>query len=306
MKQIVTIFCSISLVTLLGANLMAQEHRRIDFTEVPTANLEEDQLPVIEKPIPAQLYPEFGLYLRHFTPLNQLADAGYRNGIGMEMNVMSRPITTNRLIDLQYGLNVSFDFGGSVSFPITLGYPYRVEDASLRLANNQVGAHGVVRLITSHRFPVQLYAEGQVGSRIFYSSEGIVINGHNDEDEFCPEPETVNGDMVLSYGGAAGLRFRFAPQTYLDLRVGYLTGTGTDFIDLDNALLAEQNQVSYRLAESSRSEGWTASVGLSFPLGDDTNCAPSRQEVQRNSADAADFWWIAPAIFGGAAGAGCN
>jgi hypothetical protein len=260
------IFCGSTMLT-------AQEHRKVAWSPdpVPTAQpIEPDE---VDQP---STFPELGMFLRYHRPLDQLAQNAYRPNVGLGLDIMSQPKAVSPFAYLQWGGLLTYDFAGSERFPLTLGFPFRGEEADLKLSNQNAGLHAVMRLITPTHFPLQLYVQGMVGSRLFSSQESIIIDGHDDEDDDCPEAVTLHRNFTLSYGAASGLRVRLAPQTYLEMRVSYLTGTRAGFLDLDQAYLAERNVVEYTLAESPRTTNWSASLGLTVPMDGSSSCTPSR------------------------------
>jgi hypothetical protein len=245
-----------------------------------TSSLVMAQLPNEQASIPQPRYAEMGFFARYLHPTDALWANGYRPGGGFSMEVMSRPLRTDRVINLQFGGNANFDFAGSQSFEIPVTYPYPT-DAELELNNSQLGLHGVARLITTDRFPIQGYLQGMVGSRWFISQETLTLDVDHDDDFYddCPEPETetLHSQLVLSYGGAAGMRVRLSPGFWLDLRGSYLKGSQASFVDLGTASLAEAGVVTYDLASSPRTDQWAISAGITFEL--NGTCTPSRSRV---------------------------
>lgn len=295
MKQLSAFLLMVCLTLWLGPRALAQEHRPVEIppdpspAEIPSS----DEEGFAER----EATMEIGYLLRYNRPYDLLSEQNYRSGFGfgVEMLTVSRPLAN--FLGIQWGAQFSYDRGGEESFPLTMGYPYRGQSVDLELSNENVGLHGVLRLITPDRFPIQIYVQGLVGSRLFYSQETLVINDHADDD-YCPEPVNVNRSFTLSYGAGGGLRLALGPYSHLDLRATYLTGSNARFIDLDQAYVVEQNLVDYPMAEAARTDGFTFSVGVSMPLDSDDGCTPSRDALSAASA----LWWGG----GGGGGSFCD
>ncbi len=240
-------------------------------------------------------HPEMSFFMRYLQPTGALAENGYRPGVGVSFEIMSRPLRDDRPISLQFGGNFSYDHGGRESFDVRVDYPYP-SDAALSLSNAQVGAHGVARLITSVHQPLQAYVQGLVGTRWFVSQERLDVDDLDEldhDDEYCPEPETVASRATLSYGLGAGFRMRLGEGAWLDMRGTYLMGTGPRYVNLASARPVEENIVVYDLASAPRNDQWSLSVGITFQLK-----AEDGADEEKATSDGSS--WVIPAmIFSG-------
>lgn len=218
-------------------------------------------------------YAEIGVYARYFQAYGSLLANGYQPGMGVNMEIFSRNLFADMPINVQFGGNMSYDFAGSESFDIMVDEPY-TSAADLTIGNHQVGLHGAIRLITPDRFPLQAYVQGLIGTRFLFSQESLELTDYHPEDESCPEIETFYParQAALSYGVEGGFRIRLNPNTWLDFRGSYLTGTGASFVDLATAQAAEANIITYDMTSAPRSENWGVGVGLTFHLREMASC----------------------------------
>lgn len=287
----------ITLLFLVPGLAAGQEHRKVELPPEP--------VPAAESPVDFDETEEEAMELNYYglynLPLNQLSDAGYRNGLGYGIELMSSPRRMESFVSLQFGGQFTWVGGGRESLPLAMGYPYRDLRADMQYSNRQIGLHGVVRLITPDRFPVQFYVQGMVGGRMFSSMEAVVVQTHDDEDDFCPEPVNLGRDYTLSYGAASGLRFRYGPYSSVDFRVSYFTGGNAQFVDLDGIYTKEQNVFEYSWQEAIRSEGLMFSLGITTSLSADA-CTPSRDAMAAGTS-AAIFSGVGSS---GISAGGCN
>jgi len=205
-----------------------------------------------------------------------LEQAGYRNGLGMGIEVLSRPVNPLSRISLRFGAKFDFSANGRERFDTQVEIPV-VSGAEYSIANRQTSFHGVAQISTSERLPVQLYGMGMLGTRVFGSQELWEIY-ELDHSEECPEPDNILRSWTLSYGGAAGMRIRLSDAVLIDMRATYLDGTGARFVDLESVGFGEAGDISYGINRAARSTSMVYSLGVSFVM-DDVCCTPSRSTV---------------------------
>jgi hypothetical protein len=94
----------------------------------------------------------------------------------------------------------------------------------LRVRNNIVLLHGILRLAPDVNGPVRPYFDGMIGTKILYTSTKLEnLDNPNADDQ----RDTQDGNGAFSYGGAVGLQIFFneGSGAALDVRVAYLPGT---------------------------------------------------------------------------------
>ena len=206
----------------------------------------------------AQQAATYGIAVQYARPVEQFRDNGYRDGFGMSMNLLSRPRFTNPVVGIQYGAQFDIEGSGMSADPLIMPSPETGELAEMEVKNTQMGLHGIARVVTTDRLPVQLYADGMIGSRLFMGQESFE---HLDNSYECPEINTLQSDFVFSYGGSLGALIRLGAFGSLDLRTTYLSSAGSaEFIDLQSVAQTEAGIYGYRLERAPASQ-------LRFQLG---------------------------------------
>ncbi|RMG70135.1 MAG: hypothetical protein D6722_09100 [Bacteroidetes bacterium] len=216
----------------------------------------------------------YGLYHQ---PQETMAASGYRPGAGFGLDFMQAPRGAGALMQWQLGTSFTYVSGGEEAFAVPVLHPL-VETGDLAVENHVFGAHGKARVMTSERWPWQLYGEALVGTRIFTSNE--VLRLDLDHDDYCPEPEKITSRVTLSYGAAAGFRWRLGEITSVDLRATWLTGNQAPFVDLESAHLVEEGVIGYDVTSTPRIESLSFQVGLSFLMVDGPDCQPARSSLE--------------------------
>jgi hypothetical protein len=211
----------------------------------------------------AQQTSTMGFGVQYARPTGQLQNKGYRDEFGVSMNLLSRPRFTHPVIGLQYGAQFDLACSEMNRDPLLMPSPDTGELSEMSVENMQAGLHGVARVLTTDRLPVQLYADGMLGSRLFLGQESFA---HVDETYDCPEVNTLQKDLVLSYGGSLGALVRLGPFGSLDLRATYLSSGGpAEFIDLTSVSQTEAGSYGYRLQRAPASQ-LRFQLGINMPL----------------------------------------
>lgn len=234
------------------------------------------QLPFVEQ----RHDPEISMTLRYSRPGPLLRDANYRQGVGFEMQMLGAPQRLGLPLFLQAGASFSYDAGGSEKLPVTYTFPEPVS-GDLLISNFQVGGHAVAQLSTSPALPVQLYAQGLLGGRMFVTHETFTPEGiSHDTDDDCPEPVALARSFTLSYGAGGGMRIRLSEYARLDLRAQYLHGGYARFVDLETVRPSTEdaNRILHQTGSAVRSNGWFFGIGLTLPMsgGCGSSCGSER------------------------------
>lgn len=202
-----------------------------------------------------------GIFMAITSPDEALDRTNYRNGFGFGLDYLSPRISNRGPLGLQLGVRADFVWAGrerNEIWPINEVAPF-----DLIVRNQQIGIYGVSRISTSDRLPVQLYAEGQLGTRIFGVVEEISFDDWDTDDNESFWEETT---WTLSYGVGVGTLIRVGPNVQINLRYLRLFGTQADHVDLDS-VESDGEQVSYFIDRSGTSQHHI-SVGVHFNLFD--------------------------------------
>ncbi|GAB4411153.1 MAG: hypothetical protein OHK0039_16060 [Bacteroidia bacterium] len=234
--------------------------------------------------------PEMGMSFLYTRPLDVLADAGYRPGAGFAMELLSPRLHRQHPVNLQLGVSTDFSIAGNETFD--LEHPDYTDPVELGISNHVFGMHGISRLITTDRLPVQLYGDFLLGGRMFYSSE--YLDTEPDNDDNCVETTNIARRATLSYGAAGGLRWRLGPNASIDLRATYLTGNEAPFVDMATTRVAEPGIVTYDMARATRSNVLQFQAGISIRLVDTGNCQPCRSRMSCSGYPAYEETYPAP------------
>lgn len=206
---------------------------------------------------------ELGFHLQYNRQLDGLQSAGLRDGWGFSTELLSSPLK-NEGKPWQVQLGGRFD----VSFTGTASTGLVFEDSwgdiyDIQVSNTNAGGYGLLRVSSLPTRHFQLYMDGLVGARFFYSSEGI----DHDEDDECPEYETtfLTTKLTPSWGGSLGMLVFFSPEFALDLKASYLQGLGVSFVDLESIQPNDGNTFDYNI-RTARSSQLMFQVGLNILL----------------------------------------
>ena len=215
--------------------------------------------------------PSMGVAIQYNRPIEELRTDGFKDGIGFNFSLLSNSLSSDHgIASLQFGGQFDYVFNGKQSEEIIVTVPETGELGNLYVNNQQVGAHGITRIITTDRFPVQLYVDGMAGVILFTSTESY---GHTEE---CPDESlNLSRDFVFSYGASVGSMIRLSDEAKLDLRATYRTGSPARFIDLRTVTQTEQETYSFNYGTAPATQ-LSFQLGLSFVL--DGNCGGSADD----------------------------
>lgn len=182
------------------------------------------------------------------------------------------------LLHLDYGLGRTlFRVGGEFAWAqygqttrtVALGALVpEVPDASLDVHtdNALLTLHARVRAQT-RRGRWKPYADGLVGFTSLYTRSEVTANEACDQGS-CETPSdgfTHERDLVLSYGGGAGVMFRILPRPdapSVDVSLRYMRGGTADYL-VEGALRVEGSQVTRDISRS-RTDLVAFYIGVSF------------------------------------------
>lgn len=211
----------------------------------------------------AQQAGTMGFGIQYARPVGQLQNKGYTDGFGVNMNLLSRARYTNSLIGIQYGAQFDLESSEMQGDALIMPSPDTGELSEMSVDNMQMGLHGIARILTTDRLPVQLYVDGMLGSRLIMGQESFE---HIEDTYECPEVNTLQKDLVLSYGGSVGALVRLGPMGFLDLRATYLSSGGSaEFIDLNSVGQTEAGIYGYQLRRAPVSQ-MRFQLGYTVPL----------------------------------------
>lgn len=203
-----------------------------------------------------------GTAIQYTRPTAQLADKGFKEGFGISMNILSRARFNNPVVGLQFGAQMDFECSGMSQDALLMPSPTTGELAEMNIENTQIGLHGIARVVTTDQFPVQVYADGMIGSRMFMAQESF----EHIDDYDCPEVNTLNTNLVLSYGGSLGALVRVGRVITLDMRATYLTSSGpATFADLESVQQTEAGFYDFQYKRAPASQ-LRFQLGVNMPL----------------------------------------
>lgn len=225
----------------------------------------------------ASAQAELGMNIQFNQQLGDLKQAGLRQGWGFGLEGLSQPFE-NKLgnLNVQFGGRFDASFTGrertgTFFYSGNGNYPIQVR-------NTNMGIYGVARFITQPSSMLQLYADGLMGVRWFFSSENI---DHNGDD--CPAygTEFLASRFTPSVGGSVGMMVFFTPEWGLDFRATYLQGNRVSFVDLES-IQTETISYNYNLRRATTSQ-------LMIQLGINMLLLPDKD---RESGDSCDGFFI--------------
>lgn len=193
-------------------------------------------------------------------PGADLRQADYARGGGMQMKVLSKRLNpSNTLLNYRFGMATDVIMHGvrepRIDISSENAYTASVE-------NCQFGVFATARLETTPLFPVQLYADGLVGTRGFVGS----WSRHFGADDNCVETSSGhNSSWHLSYGLTVGSQIKLGRHSRLDIGATYMTVFGTpEFIDLNTVELSVKD-LSYEM-RSAAAQQWNLHIGINFDV----------------------------------------
>ncbi|MEL6676812.1 MAG: hypothetical protein AAFR61_31680, partial [Bacteroidota bacterium] len=179
----------------------------------------------------------FSTYLTYDQPGTSLLDNGFQRGGGLGMKWFARAAQPENMLNFRLGVTADFLYNGGYSNSYEL--PLSGETVAIDFGNFQLGTYGTLRLATSELFPVQLYVDAMLGSRLFLSHWGEHLITEYDE---C---ETLASDAIgswhLSYGMDFGAMIRLKEGVRLEMGATFLRHQGVArFHDLESVVYSEE------------------------------------------------------------------
>lgn len=218
--------------------------------------------------MPATAQHYFGLYLNGSTPLNELKDSAYRNGIGFSMEYLSPTLIKAGNFEARVGAGIDF---------LHFGRSKKVEDLVFNTPNNDKG----YSRLENYSFDIQIapkfiYNAGKIspyidlftGIRGFYSTQTNTFNKQVQGYEKSSS-NTLLQNAVVHSGGSVGLIYNLTSSVAFDLRFSYSTGAGIKFTDLGSARKdpAYESNILYRNTNTVKnSDLFIFRIGVLFKL----------------------------------------
>lgn len=181
-----------------------------------------------------------GIHLQYDRPISELKSEGYRNGIGLNLDVMYGEFEMRIPAVFQLGLQGEINFHGSESVDIQLATG---ESADITIRNLHGGIFGAFRILSPYA-PVRVYADGLIGTRVFFSQDVFRVEGADE-----PDIEGVANAFAFSYGGALGFLIKINEEVSIDGRVKYTKGSWIRYVDLETVEL-QNDEVIYDFQRS--------------------------------------------------------
>ncbi len=169
-----------------------------------------------------------GFQLQYAQALGELKEESYRNGGGLNLDILYGEFGTSLPIVFQTGIQADFNFHGQESESVTLNTG---ETAEISIRNQNAGIFGTIRALSPYS-PVRVYLDGLIGTRFFFSQDVFMLEGAEDSDI-----EGITNTWAFSYGGAIGLLVQINDELSIDARLKYTQGSWAEYVDLETVEL---------------------------------------------------------------------
>jgi hypothetical protein len=200
-------------------------------------------------------------------PVGALDQAGFRGGLGWEIDVLSKEALPRFPLNFQYGAHFDLLNHGNETFPINLS------NHELQFTNSSIGTHLTGRVITRSA-ALRFYAEAYLGARLFYTQSKMVDRG-NWDDDIDDDIDWFGGNLGGYYGWGFGGQFHVSDRYFIDFRASNYIGSGIGFVDL-GSLNYQDGFNSYAVTQSPSHHLLNFQVGVHYRIGEDP-----REEAKR-------------------------
>ncbi len=201
--------------------------------------------------------PSASIYFTTAFPTGEFRDNNSKTGFGASSEFFI--FSPSEKVPYGVGINLSF-----ISYGMYFGVdPYTDElGLSYNKANNFASIHLLFQ-IAPHKGSVRPYIETLIGGSYIFSHTDFIV------DYAYPPSSLWLDDWAWSYGAGFGLKllsvgdaFFNHGSVYIDLKVRYLLGTTTEYLDPSSVILY-YDTLEYSTYES-KTDVITASIGFYF------------------------------------------
>lgn len=181
-----------------------------------------------------------GLHLQYAGATRELNAEGYKDGVGLNLEFLHKEMGSRIPIVFQVGGRLDVNLSGAQAEDILLNSG---ESATIRLRNNHLGMLGIARALSPYA-PFRMYADGLIGTRVFFSQDIFRVKGDEEADI-----ENVANTFTFTFGGSLGCLIELNEELSLDVRATYTRGGWARYVDLESVEQVN-NEVRYEFKRS--------------------------------------------------------